>query len=306
MTPTLLLLTAALALNTGCAALAPLLPQATEPPVTLEDLPAYDGIAAVELSAPPDFPLEDIQAGAFETYSSLDYLGRPGTAYAKVGAETMPTQERGAIGMVKPAGWHTVRYDFIDGKYLYNRCHLIGYQITGENANEENLITGTRYLNTQGMLPYEDRVADYVKETGNHVLYRATPLYDGTDLLCRGIELEALSVEDGGQGVCFHVFAYNVQPGVVIDYATGESWAEGESSPTPEPTPSPSPGPTPTPEPTPTPAAGTYVVNEKSKRFHLPDCQGVATMSEKNRRDTDESREALIEQGYIPCGTCKP
>lgn len=193
---------------------------------TLDTLPDYAGEPYVELEGNcPDFPDTDKTAVPFERYSELDSLDRCGTAYANVGPETMPTGERGAIGMVKPSGWRTVRYDFIDGKYLYNRCHLIGYQLTGENANVRNLITGTRYLNVTGMLPFENQVADYVKETGNHVLYRATPVFEGEDLVARGVELEAYSVEDGGAGVCFHVFVYNVQPGVVIDYATGESRA---------------------------------------------------------------------------------
>lgn len=194
---------------------------------TLDTLPDYAGEPYVELEGNrPGFPDTDKTTVSFERYSPLDGLDRCGTAYANVGPETMPTEERGAIGMVKPSGWHTVRYDFIDGKYLYNRCHLIGYQLTGENANEQNLITGTRYLNVTGMLPFENQVADYVRETGNHVLYRSTPVFEGEDLVARGVELEACSVEDGGAGVCFHVFVYNVQPGVVIDYETGESRAE--------------------------------------------------------------------------------
>ena len=138
----------------------------------------------------------------------------------------MPTEERGSIGSVKPSGWQTVKYDFVDGKYLYNRCHLLGYQLTGENANEQNLITGTRYLNVDGMLPFENMVADYVKETDNHVMYRVTPVFDGAELVARGVLMEAYSVEDGGDGVEFCVYCYNVQPGVKIDYATGDSEEE--------------------------------------------------------------------------------
>ena len=161
----------------------------------------------------------------------FDLLGRCGPAEACVGQELMPTEERGAIGMVKPSGWHTVRYDgVVDGKYLYNRCHLIGYQLTGENANERNLITGTRYLNVEGMLPFENQVADYVEETGNHVLYRSTPVFKGLELVARGVQIEAWSVEDGGAGVCFNVYCYNVQPGVEIDYATGESCLAEENA----------------------------------------------------------------------------
>lgn len=169
----------------------------------------------------PNFPIEDYQKGAFEEYSELDSLGRCGVAYACVGKETMPTEERGEIGQVKPSGWQTIKYNCVDGKYLYNRCHLLGYQLTAENANKENLITGTRYLNVTGMLPFENEVADYVKSTGNHVLYRVTPIFDGEDLVAKGVQMEADSVEN--DEVCFNVYVYNVQPGVVIDYSTGKS-----------------------------------------------------------------------------------
>ncbi len=174
----------------------------------------------------PDFSDDEITAESFEYYSELDELGRCGAAFACIGVDLMPTEERGSIGQVKPTGWHTVKYDFIDENYLYNRCHLIGYQLSGENANERNLITGTRYLNTEGMLPFENIVADYVKDTGNHVMYRVTPQFEGDNLLANGVQMEAWSVEDEGEGVCFNVFVYNIQPGVLIDYATGESEAE--------------------------------------------------------------------------------
>lgn len=171
----------------------------------------------------PDFLPEDMTQQSFECYSKLDGLGRCGTAYANVGEDIMPKEERGNIGQVKPSGWQTVKYDIVDGKYLYNRCHLIGYQLTGENANVENLITGTRYLNVEGMLPFENMVADYVKETHAHVLYRVTPVFEENELVARGVRMEGWSVEDQGEGICFDVFAYNVQPGIEIDYATGES-----------------------------------------------------------------------------------
>lgn len=171
----------------------------------------------------PDFLPEDMTQQSFEHYSKLDGLGRCGTAYANVGEDIMPKEERGNIGQVKPSGWQTVKYDIVDGKYLYNRCHLIGYQLTGENANVENLITGTRYLNVEGMLPFENMVADYVKETHAHVLYRVTPVFEENELVARGVRMEGWSVEDQGEGICFDVFAYNVQPGIEIDYATGES-----------------------------------------------------------------------------------
>ena len=165
---------------------------------------------------------------AFEKYAALDSLGRCGVAFANICEELMPTEKRGNIGQVKPSGWHTVKYDTVEGKYLYNRCHLIGFQLAGENANEKNLITGTRYLNMEGMLPFEDEVADYVKETGNHVLYRVTPQYEGDDLLAQGVQMEGYSVEDQGEGVCFNIFAYNVQPGIEIDYSTGDSKKEDQ------------------------------------------------------------------------------
>lgn len=190
----------------------------------LADIPGFSGEPYVILQDnQPNFSIEDLTTDSFETYSPLDLLGRCGPAYANVSLDTMPTEKRGSIGQVKPSGWQTVKYDFVDGKYLYNRCHLIGYQLTAENANEENLITGTRYMNVDGMLPFENLVADYIKETGNHVLYRVTPVFEGTNLVASGVQMEALSVEDEGEGVCFNVYVYNNQPGVVIDYATGES-----------------------------------------------------------------------------------
>lgn len=197
--------------------------------IEADELPEYEGQPyAVLMGNEPQFSAEDVDAaelGAFESYSELDDLGRCGQAVALLGTETMPTEERGSIGQIKPSGWHTVRYDdLVDGKYLYNRCHLIGYQLSGENANEKNLITGTRYMNVEGMLPFENEVADYIEETGNHVLYRVSPIYEGDELLARGVQMEALSAEDGGRGVCFNVFVYNVQPGIGIDYASGESW----------------------------------------------------------------------------------
>lgn len=198
---------------------------ATQSLDNLKDHAAYNGEPYVELNDNvPNFTTrEKNNTKAFENYHRLDALGRCGTAYANICKELMPTEKRGAIGMVKPSGWNTVKYDVVDGKYLYNRCHLIGFQLAGENANKKNLITGTRYLNVDGMLPFEDEVADYVKNTDHHVLYRVTPVFKGDNLVAEGVEMEAYSVEDKGKGICFHVFVYNVQPGVTIDYATGES-----------------------------------------------------------------------------------
>ncbi|MBO5837563.1 MAG: DNA/RNA non-specific endonuclease [Oscillospiraceae bacterium] len=200
----------------------------SQPVISLDEIPAFDGETAYVAinDNVPDFEESELVTKSYEKYAPLDALGRCGVAMACVGQDIMPTEDRGSIGQVKPSGWHTVKYDIVDGKYLYNRCHLIGYQLTGENANKQNLITGTRYLNIEGMLPFEDMIADYVKETGNHVIYRVTPVFDGDDLVASGVQLEAISVEDDGEGICFNVYAYNAQPGVVIDYATGESKLE--------------------------------------------------------------------------------
>lgn len=235
----------------------------------------------------PAFAAAEITTEAFEHYSELDGLGRCGTAFACLGKELMPTEERGAIGQVKPSGWQTAKYDRVEGKYLYNRCHLIGYQLSGENANEKNLITGTRYMNTEGMLPFENLVAEYIKETGNHVMYRVTPVFEGAELLSRGVRMEAYSVEDGGEGISFHVFVYNRQPGIEISYADGKSrLAQGAADEEG--------------------AEGTYILNTNTKKFHLPSCPSVEDMREKNREDYTGSRAALSERGYVPCGACNP
>lgn len=201
----------------------------TSPTYQVDDIPAYQGNLYVVLNNnEPNFSETDYTTTSFEHYNDLDSLGRCGVAFANVGLETMPTEDRGSIGQVKPSGWHTVKYDNVSGKYLYNRCHLIGYQLTGENANEKNLITCTRSMNTEGMLPFEDEIAEYVKDTGNHVLYRVTPIFEGDNLLATGVEMEAKSVEDDGKGVKFNVFVYNVQDGIQIDYKTGDSSLEKE------------------------------------------------------------------------------
>ena len=190
----------------------------------IDEIPNYSGEPYVILNDnEPEFSESEITIDAFEKYSKLDYLDRCGVAFANVSVDTMSREERGSIGMIKPSGWHTVKYDIVDGKYLYNRCHLIGYQLTGENANEKNLITCTRYMNTVGMLQFENQVAEYVKETNNHVLYRVTPIFDGDNLLAHGVQMEAFSVEDNGEGIKFNVFVYNVQEGINIDYETGNS-----------------------------------------------------------------------------------
>ena len=203
----------------------------TEVTLSLANIPRYSGKPFTLVNDNvPEFRDTDLSTTSYEYYSDLDALGRCGVAYACVGTDLMPTEERGSIGSVKPTGWHTVKYDNVDGKYLYNRCHLIGYQLSGENANEKNLITGTRYLNVDGMLPFENLVADYVKETENHVMYRVTPLFDGDNLVASGVQIEAESVEDDGQGVYFNVYCYNVQPDIKINYATGDSKAQAVTS----------------------------------------------------------------------------
>lgn len=201
--------------------------QMLTPSYDMSNIPDYDGTSAyaVIVRNQPSFTEDEYTTDSYEYYSDLDSLGRCGVTEACIGVDLMPTEERESISKVKPTGWVQNQYDFVDGKSLYNRCHLIGFQLTGENANEKNLITGTRYMNVDGMLPFENEVADYVASTGNHVLYRVTPAFVGSELVARGVEMEAYSVEDDGQGVCFHVYCYNVQPGVEIDYATGENWA---------------------------------------------------------------------------------
>ena len=262
----------------------------TQKSYELTDIPAYAGNSFVILDDnKPAFSKKDRErTDAFETYSDLDELGRCGVAYANICKGLMPTEERGAIGMVKPTGWHTVKYDNVEGKYLYNRCHLIGYQLAGENANEKNLITGTRYLNVTGMLKFEDQVADYVNETNHHVLYRVTPVFEGDNLVASGVEMEAYSVEDKGEGVSFHVFLYNVQPGITIDYATGESWLD-DSKTTED-----------------NEKTLNYVLNTNTHKFHKENCESVRDIAGSNKEVYTGNREDLINMGYEPCKSCKP
>lgn len=256
----------------------------------LAAIPEYTGSAYTVLNDNiPDFPEEDFTEESFETYSDMDSLGRCGVAYANIGKDLMPTTKRGSIGQVKPSGWHTVKYDSVDGKYLYNRCHLIGYQLTAENANEKNLITGTRYLNTEGMLPFENMVADYIKETGNHVLYRVTPLFDGNNLVATGVQMEAESVEDKGDGILYNVFCYNIQPGITIAYKSGDS-SENEDMPVQ----------------TEAASVSEFVLNTSSKKFHKPSCSSISKIKQENKEVYKGSRDALISQGYDPCKKCNP
>lgn len=260
------------------------LPENTDTVFSLSDIAPYSGQAYVAVhDNTPFFTDEDLTDQSFESYADLDDLGRCRAACANIGLDIMPTGERGSIGHIKPTGWQTVRYDNVDGKYLYNRCHLIGYQLSGEDANERNLITGTRYLNVEGMLPFENMVADYVKETGNHVLYRVTPVFENDNLVASGVLMEAESVEDNGDGILFCVYVYNVQPGIAIDYATGESRLEEEAS-----------------------QGETYVLNTNSKKFHYPSCSSVKQIKEKDRKEYTGSRDDVIAQGYEPCKKCNP
>lgn len=269
---------------------------------SLDNVPAFSGTPYYEINNNVPFftEREKTNTNAFESYGKLDELGRCQTAYANVCKEVMPTEERGEIGYVKPSGWQTIKYDIVQGKYLYNRCHLIGFQLAGENANVKNLITGTRYFNVEGMLPFENEVADYVTSTSNHVLYRVTPRYEGNNLVASGVIMEGYSVEDEGSGVSFCVYVYNVQPGITIDYLTGESWEDGTIEPTQEET---------TTRQTVSQESHTladYIINTNTGKFHYPYCSSVDRMSEQNKAEFSGDREELIDMGYDPCGLCHP
>ncbi len=277
----------ALLLCSACSAL--LDPMLYDAPVLPDTLPSYQGESfAVLNNNIPSFSEADLTTDAFETYAPLDEYGRCGVTMACIGRELMPTKERGAIGNVRPSGWHNEKYDFVDGKYVYNRCHLIGFQLTGENANERNLITGTRYLNTEGMLPFENMVADYIRETNHHVMYRVVPVFEGQELVARGVTIEAYSVEDNGDGICFYVYCFNVQPGVSIDYATGTNRPDESTAPTSFADAS----------------DGTYILNTSSKKIHLPSCSAVEDTAAHNRRTFTGDPDTLLEKGYDYCGTC--
>ncbi len=264
------------------------------------EVPPYSGSPYVHLNGgQPQFTSGEITTESYEFYSPLDALGRCGVVRACIGKDLMPTEDREEIGSVKPSGWVNNRYDsdLVSGGYIYNRSHLIGFQLTGENANERNLITGTRYFNVEGMLPFENMVADYLKEEpNNHVMYRVTPIYDGNNLVANGVQMEAYSVEDDGEGICFNVYIYNVQPGIVIDYATGNNWLDSEA-------------PAQTEAPTQTEATGTtvtYVLNTNTKKFHKPTCSSADQITPINRDEYTGTKDALLADGYTACGICKP
>lgn len=266
--------------------------------VSLDAIPAYDGKAYVAVNNnEPFFSDSDMTTTAFENYSDLDSLGRCGVAYANICKDIMPTEERGKIGMIKPSGWHTVKYDVIKDRYLYNRCHLIGYQLAGENANPKNLITGTRYLNVEGMLPFENLVADYVNNTGNHVLYRVTPMFSGSNLVANGVLIEAKSVEDNGGGILFNIYCYNVQPGVGINYENGDSWLDGttgsalsgsDTSATENSAADSS-------------NSETMVhITATGKKYHRAGCRTL------KKSDTEVTLDEAKSMGLSPCGICNP
>ena len=272
-------------------------PALTMPSFAVSDAPAFSGKAYVAINGnTPFFTTNQITAESYEFYSELDDLGRCGLTVASIGVDMMPTEDRESISSVKPSGWQSAKYDtsIVSGGYLYNRAHLIGFQLCGENANDRNLITGTRYLNIDGMLPFENMVADYVKETENHVLYRVTPIYTGDNLVAEGVLMEGWSVEDNGEGICFCIYAYNVQPGIVIDYATGKSCLSGETLP-PE-----------TEAPETEPVEQDYILNTKTMKFHDPDCGSAADMAAANKQEFHGFRSELIEDGYTACGVCRP
>ena len=266
--------------------------------VSLDAIPAYDGKAYVAVNNnEPFFTDSDMTTTAFENYSDLDSLGRCGVAYANICKDIMPTEERGKIGMIKPSGWHTVKYDVIKDRYLYNRCHLIGYQLAGENANPKNLITGTRYLNVEGMLPFENLVADYVNNTGNHVLYRVTPMFSGSNLVANGVLIEAKSVEDNGGGILFNVYCYNVQPGVGINYENGDSWLDGTTGSASSGSDS---------SAAENSAADSsnsetmVLITATGKKYHRAGCRTL------KKSDTEVTLDEAKSMGLSPCGICNP
>ena len=318
--------------------------------VLLEEVPEYSGDPYIEINGnKPEFTKKEIRKAKraaikkgkrFEVLSELDRLGRCGSVVAAVCRDTMPEDERGSIGMIKPSGWQFDKYDFIENGYLYNRCHMIGWQLTGLNDEERNLITGTRYMNTEGMLPFENRVAEYVMKTGEHVLYRVTPIFKGEELVARGVEMEALSLEDGGEGLSFNIYCYNVQPGVKINYKTGKSrldkdsaqendssadgetddqaggktdsqedsqgqssQADGRSNKTGDGQDGHEPQSYPELD---IPDGVTYVINSNTMRFHRTDCKSARSIRKHNLVWFYGTRKEAVDAGYVPCGVCKP
>lgn len=282
--------------------------------VQIADIPEYSGALCIDVNnGEPGFTDDDFKRGAFMEFSDLDFEGRCGAAFARIGTDTLSNAPRGDISQVHPSGWEQRRYDFVDQEMLYNRSHLIAHQLCGEDANEKNLITGTRTMNAVGMTYYENIVASYVKQTGNHALYRVTPVFAANDLVARGVQMEAESIEDGGRAVRFNVFVYNVEPGVEIDYVTGESRETGDV-----------PSVATSGEATTTGAGAAatagkeangaatssgsqeYVLNTKSMKFHRPTCSSVEDIANGNKQEATTTRDELISEGYSPCKQCNP
>ncbi len=274
-------------------------PNITAPNFTINSIPKYNNkpFSVVNNNVPFFLP-SHMTTKSFEFYSELDNLGRCGFAFANIGTDIMPTEKRESISHIKPSGWHSVKYDNVDGKNLYNRSHLIGFQLSAENANKNNLITGTRYFNVNGMLPFENMVADYVKETNNHVLYRVTPMFKDDNLICYGVLMEAKSVEDNGKGILFNVFVYNIQPEITIDYKTGESYLsksnskkvnDEKSNKTQD-----------------TKGKKTYILNTNSKKVHLPHCKTIKNLNNSNKLESKEELSKIKARGYSPCKICNP
>lgn len=307
----------------------------TSKSVNTHHIKAYHGIPFVLLNDNiPEFQEGDLVTEAYQKFSPLDSLGRTGPGIACLGSETFPREKRGSLGDVRPSGWHTVRYDdLIEDRYLYNRCHVIGYQLGGDNATPENLFTGTRYLNMNSMLFFENMVASFLRDNkSSHVMYRVTPVFDGSDLVASGVQMEAYSVEDHGKGVSFNVYLYNVQPGVIIDYSTGESKRDSTSASIDIMTCSEAYDMLTSPdqrilkldlnedasdyaarsrsiisEPKrDQPSKAAYVLNTNTKKFHRPECSSVYDIKDKNRKEFFGTREEAISAGYVPCKRCKP
>lgn len=279
---------------TGCDIIDQFMGGTETPSVDLDSIPAFDGKHAyVIINDNVPFFTDDEKATkkSYETYGDLDALGRCTVAHSCIGFDLMPTETRGSIGQVKPSGWQTVKYDIVDGKYLYNRCHLIGYQLTGENANVKNLITGTRYLNIDGMLDFENMVADYVKDTKNHVMYRVTPIYDGNNLVASGVLMEGWSVEDNGDGICFCIYAYNAQPGISINYKNGNSWLSTETPPADDSND----------DVDNEIRTDIYYLNVKTGKFHIVSCRYA---DGDNVVEYEGTLDDLLAEGKDPCGVC--
>lgn len=271
-------------------------------------VPKYSGEASITINNNvPKFTKKQLaSAKSYQKYGKLDNYGRATSCIACIGKEIMPTTKRGSIGMIKPSGWHLVKYDFVDGKYLYNRCHLIAYELTGVDGKShylaQNLVTGTRYMNIEGQLPYENMTTEYIKSTGNHVLYRSTPIFIGDNLLCSGVHMEAESIEDNGKGIKFNVYCYNVQPKVVIDYATGDSHLFSDKSTASSSNSSNSVSNA----STSSSGKNIYVINTNTKKFHKPSCASVKQTLAQNKKTVHETRTQLINEGYSPCKRCNP